>query len=27
LLARSPTPAPFSPFNPTSLIKMEPHDI
>nr|XP_055122833.1 ETS-related transcription factor Elf-4 isoform X3 [Symphalangus syndactylus] len=27
LLTRSPTPAPFSPFNPTSLIKMEPHDI
>uniref|UniRef100_A0A2K6FWK7 E74 like ETS transcription factor 4 n=1 Tax=Propithecus coquereli TaxID=379532 RepID=A0A2K6FWK7_PROCO len=27
LLARSPTPAPFSPFNPTSLIKMEPHDM
>ncbi|XP_006862894.1 PREDICTED: ETS-related transcription factor Elf-4 [Chrysochloris asiatica] len=27
LLARPPTPAPFSPFNPTSLIKMEPHDI
>nr|XP_021540818.1 ETS-related transcription factor Elf-4 [Neomonachus schauinslandi] len=27
LLTRSPTPASFSPFNPTSLIKMEPHDI
>lgn len=27
LLTRSPTAAPFSPFNPTSLIKMEPHDI
>ncbi|XP_003796985.1 ETS-related transcription factor Elf-4 [Otolemur garnettii] len=27
LLTRSPTPAAFSPFNPTSLIKMEPHDI
>lgn len=27
LLTRSPTQAPFSPFNPTSLIKMEPHDI
>ncbi|XP_039106701.1 ETS-related transcription factor Elf-4 isoform X3 [Hyaena hyaena] len=27
LLTRSPTPAPFSPFNPTSLIKMEPRDI
>ncbi|KAM7045019.1 ETS-related transcription factor Elf-4 isoform 1-T2 [Molossus nigricans] len=27
LLTRSPTPAPFSPFNPTSLIKMEPHNI
>ncbi|XP_010606305.1 ETS-related transcription factor Elf-4 isoform X3 [Fukomys damarensis] len=27
VLTRSPTPAPFSPFNPTSLIKMEPHDI
>ncbi|XP_075813626.1 ETS-related transcription factor Elf-4 [Microtus pennsylvanicus] len=28
LLTTSPTPAPFSPFNPTSLIKMEsPHDI
>lgn len=27
LLTRSPTPTPFSPFNPTSLIKMEPHDI
>ncbi|KAL2768187.1 ETS-related transcription factor Elf-4 [Daubentonia madagascariensis] len=27
LLTRSPTPAPFSPFNPTSLIKMEPHDM
>ncbi|XP_006881850.1 PREDICTED: ETS-related transcription factor Elf-4 [Elephantulus edwardii] len=27
LLARSPTPASYSPFNPTSLIKMEPHDI
>uniref|UniRef100_A0A8C0QTH6 E74 like ETS transcription factor 4 n=1 Tax=Canis lupus dingo TaxID=286419 RepID=A0A8C0QTH6_CANLU len=27
LLTRSPTPAPFSPFNPTSLIKMEPHDL
>ncbi|ELK12149.1 ETS-related transcription factor Elf-4 isoform X1 [Pteropus alecto] len=27
LLTRSPTSAPFSPFNPTSLIKMEPHDI
>ncbi|KAM4818938.1 ETS-related transcription factor Elf-4 isoform 2-T4 [Thomomys bottae] len=27
LLTRSPTPAPFSPFNPTSLIKTEPHDI
>ncbi|XP_008152119.2 ETS-related transcription factor Elf-4 [Eptesicus fuscus] len=26
LLTRSPTPAPF-PFNPTSLIKMEPHNI
>ncbi|XP_004685852.1 PREDICTED: ETS-related transcription factor Elf-4 [Condylura cristata] len=24
LPAKSPTPAPFSPFNPTSLIKMEP---
>uniref|UniRef100_A0A8C3VMM8 E74 like ETS transcription factor 4 n=1 Tax=Catagonus wagneri TaxID=51154 RepID=A0A8C3VMM8_9CETA len=27
LLTRPPTPAPFSPFNPTSLIKMEPHDV
>ncbi|XP_054432932.1 ETS-related transcription factor Elf-4 [Pteronotus mesoamericanus] len=27
LLTRSSTPAPFSPFNPTSLIKMEPHNI
>lgn len=27
LPTRSPTPAPFSPFNPTSLIKMEHHDI
>ncbi|XP_048192809.1 ETS-related transcription factor Elf-4 isoform X2 [Perognathus longimembris pacificus] len=27
LLTRSPTPTPFSPFNPTSLIKTEPHDI
>nr|XP_044996488.1 ETS-related transcription factor Elf-4 [Jaculus jaculus]XP_044996489.1 ETS-related transcription factor Elf-4 [Jaculus jaculus]XP_044996490.1 ETS-related transcription factor Elf-4 [Jaculus jaculus] len=27
LVTRSPTPASFSPFNPTSLIKMEPHDI
>ncbi|OBS78998.1 hypothetical protein A6R68_18608 [Neotoma lepida] len=27
LLSSSPTPAPFSPFNPTSLIKMEPHDV
>lgn len=27
LLTRSPTSASFSPFNPTSLIKMEPHDI
>ncbi|KAM5127715.1 ETS-related transcription factor Elf-4 [Callospermophilus lateralis] len=27
LLTRSPTPASFSPFNPTSLIKMEPHDM
>ncbi|XP_066212854.1 ETS-related transcription factor Elf-4 isoform X2 [Saccopteryx leptura] len=27
LLTRSPTPAPFSPFNPTSLIKMEPHNM
>lgn len=27
LLTRSPTPAPFSPFNPASLIKMEPHDM
>lgn len=26
-VTRSPTQAPFSPFNPTSLIKMEPHDI
>ncbi|XP_008589251.1 PREDICTED: ETS-related transcription factor Elf-4 [Galeopterus variegatus] len=26
-LTRSPTQAPFSPFNPTSLIKMEPHEI
>ncbi|KAL1766946.1 ETS-related transcription factor Elf-4 [Sigmodon hispidus] len=27
LLTTCPTPDPFSPFNPTSLIKMEPHDI
>ncbi|XP_073084238.1 ETS-related transcription factor Elf-4 isoform X3 [Manis javanica] len=27
LLTRSPASAPFSPFNPTSLIKMEPHDM
>ncbi|OWJ99579.1 ELF4 [Cervus elaphus hippelaphus] len=27
LLTRSPTPASISPFNPTSLIKMEPHDM
>ncbi|XP_002720335.1 ETS-related transcription factor Elf-4 isoform X1 [Oryctolagus cuniculus] len=27
LLTRSPTPVPFSPFNPTSLIKMESRDI
>ncbi|KAM6151325.1 ETS-related transcription factor Elf-4 [Rhynchocyon petersi] len=27
LLTRSPTPASYSPFNPTSLIKMEPRDI
>ncbi|XP_050998655.1 ETS-related transcription factor Elf-4 [Acomys russatus] len=27
LLTSSPTPAPFSTFNPTSLIKMEHHDI
>ncbi|XP_037002991.2 ETS-related transcription factor Elf-4 [Artibeus jamaicensis] len=27
LLTRSSTPASFSPFNPTSLIKMEPHNI
>lgn len=26
-VTRSPTQAPFSPFNPTSLIKMEPQDI
>ncbi|XP_060038576.1 ETS-related transcription factor Elf-4 isoform X4 [Erinaceus europaeus] len=27
LLSRSPTPAPCPPFNPTSLIKMEPQDM